>query len=419
VLEAVVFDRVWKRFRRGERHDSLRDFLPSLARRLFRQRNASQGLGGGDDFWALKDVSFSVKPGEALGIIGPNGAGKSTTLKLLTRILKPTRGVSQVRGRVGALIEVAAGFHPDLTGRENIFLQGAIMGMKRVEIGRRLEEIVEFAGVGDFVDTPVKRYSSGMSARLGFSIAAHLSPDVLFIDEVLSVGDIAFQTRCLERLREHLNAGVTLVFVSHNLQAVAMLCERTLVIGKGECLFDGATSQALDVYVRASTLSQLSGIIRSPFRLHDVCFFTADGAQPADRLAPHTPCRLEAIFECLKDAPASCVGIQIERTSDLLYCYGATTQDLDQALVKCRAGQFLKVSLAFTAHFTRGHYRINLNVYDPVRGFVLSRFDNVAHFAVSEMVSYSGVVDVEMVARVVGEAADSVQQDVHPYGYQS
>ncbi len=153
-----------------------------------------------EEFWALRDVSFEVRRGEAIGIIGPNGAGKSTTLKLLNRILRPTKGSCWLRGRVGALIEVAAGFHPDLTGRENVFLQGAIMGMRRAEIATKLDEIVEFAGVAEFVDTPVKRYSSGMNARLGFSIAAHLEPDVLIIDEVLSVGDAAFQRRCMERM---------------------------------------------------------------------------------------------------------------------------------------------------------------------------------------------------------------------------
>src|SRR5262249_16861986 len=147
--------------------------------------------------WALKDVSFEVKRGSALGVIGPNGAGKSTTLKVLTKIMRPTKGRVDVRGKAGALIEVAAGFHPDLTGRENVYLQGAIMGMKRAEITRKLPDIVEFAGMEAFIDTPVKRYSSGMNARLGFSVAANLDPEVLFIDEVLSVGDMAFQQRCI------------------------------------------------------------------------------------------------------------------------------------------------------------------------------------------------------------------------------
>jgi lipopolysaccharide transport system ATP-binding protein len=176
----VVFDGVWKKFRRGDRHNSLRDLVPAAAGALLR-RGATSDLKA-EEFWALQGVSFEVRRGEALGIIGPNGAGKSTTLKLLTKILRPTRGSCAVRGRAGALIEVAAGFHPDLTGRENVYLQGAIMGMKRHEIGRKFDAIVDFAGVADFVDTQVKRYSSGMNARLGFSIAAHLEPEALIID---------------------------------------------------------------------------------------------------------------------------------------------------------------------------------------------------------------------------------------------
>ena len=215
----VVFDGVWKKFRQGERHDSLRDLIPAAINAMTGRRASSSALGEAE-FWAVQDVTFEVPRGEALGIIGPNGAGKSTTLKLLTKILRPNRGHCGVVGRIGALIEVAAGFHPDLTGRENTYLQGAIMGMRRAEVLQKFDEIVEFAGVGAFVDTPIKRYSSGMNARLGFSIAAHLNPDVLIIDEVLSVGDMAFQGKCLDRMRVFKREGVTIVFVSHNLQAV-------------------------------------------------------------------------------------------------------------------------------------------------------------------------------------------------------
>ncbi|PYR53741.1 MAG: hypothetical protein DMF95_02820, partial [Acidobacteria bacterium] len=215
---AVMFDGVWKKFRRGERHDSLRDLIPAIARGVLGRRRSNDLHD--EEFWAVRDVSFEVQPGEALGIIGPNGAGKSTTLKLLTKILKPTQGRCEVRGRAGALIEVAAGFHPDLTGRENVYLQGAIMGMRRAGIAKHFDEIVDFAGVHEFIDTPVKRYSSGMNARLGFAIAVNLDPEVLIIDEVLSVGDMGFQRRCVQRMREFKRNGVSIVFVSHNLQAV-------------------------------------------------------------------------------------------------------------------------------------------------------------------------------------------------------
>ena len=195
---SLTFDRVWKRFRRGKARRSLRDLVPAwraVAGRAPRARRVTR------DFWALRDLSFEVKPGEVLGIIGGNGAGKSTTLKILNRIMEPTNGIVRTTGKIGALIEVSAGFHQDLTGRQNVFLQGAIMGMRKAEVQRKFDEIVEFSGVADFIDTPVKRYSSGMNARLGFSIAAHLEPDILIIDEVLAVGDASFQQKAFGRIK--------------------------------------------------------------------------------------------------------------------------------------------------------------------------------------------------------------------------
>jgi lipopolysaccharide transport system ATP-binding protein len=248
---AITVDGVWKKFRKGERHDSLRDLIPAMVRKVI-GRGARPELHEAE-FWALRDVTFDVKPGEALGIIGANGAGKSTLLKLLTRILRPTKGRCEVRGRVGALIEVAAGFHPDLTGRENVYLQGSIMGMRRVEIARKFDQIVEFSGIGDFIDTQVKRYSSGMNARLGFAIAAHLDPDVLLIDEVLSVGDAAFQDRCIARMRTLLATGIPVVFITHNLAAAIDLCTRAIVIERGRMVFDGRPIDATVAYRRLIT----------------------------------------------------------------------------------------------------------------------------------------------------------------------
>jgi ABC-type polysaccharide/polyol phosphate transport system ATPase subunit len=242
---AVVFENVSKLFVRGERHDSLRDLVPALARRLL-GRPAKRPAG---EFWALRDVSFEVAPGEALGIIGANGAGKSTVLKLLTRILEPTRGRCEVRGRVGALIELSAGFHPDLTGRENVFLQGAIMGMRRREIARKLDEIVDFSGVRSFIDTPVKRYSSGMQARLGFSIAAHLDPDVLLVDEVLAVGDSSFQQRAFERLAAIVRREIPVVVISHQLERVAALCQRAILLDRGRVVREGSAEECIAAYI--------------------------------------------------------------------------------------------------------------------------------------------------------------------------
>ncbi|MEX2216426.1 MAG: polysaccharide ABC transporter ATP-binding protein [Phycisphaeraceae bacterium] len=247
--EAVVqVDHVWKKFRKGEIHDSLRELIPALCKRLV-GKGPKRGDLNNKEFWALKDVNFEVQRGQSLGIIGPNGAGKSTMLKVLSRILKPNRGNYHVNGRISALIEVGAGFHPDLSGRENIYLNGTILGMKKAEIKAREEAIIEFSGIGDFIETPVKRYSSGMMARLGFSVAAHLEPDVLLVDEVLSVGDARFRTKCLTHMRNLVKSNTTVIFISHILEQVRSLCPNTLVLHKGEVVYHGQTEGAIKKYL--------------------------------------------------------------------------------------------------------------------------------------------------------------------------
>ena len=203
----LEFNHVWKKFKKGEKYDSLRDLIPAMTKRLFTGNH--RGELQEKEFWAVKDVSFEVKKGETLGIIGPNGAGKSTILKLLSGILRPNKGEINVNRRLSALIEVGAGLHPDLTGRENIYLNGSILGMKKSEIDKKLDEIVEFSGLIDFLDTPVKRYSSGRYTRLGFSVAAHVEPEILLIDEVLSVGDMSFQQKCVGKMISCRNSGTT------------------------------------------------------------------------------------------------------------------------------------------------------------------------------------------------------------------
>jgi lipopolysaccharide transport system ATP-binding protein len=247
---------VYKKFRRGELYNTLRDLVPALTRRLG-GRERSEGLDQ-REFWALQDVSFSVQQGEAFGIIGGNGAGKSTILKLLTGIMRPTDGSIHVAGRISALIEVSAGFHQDLMGRENIYLNGTILGMTRDEIRRRFDAIVDFSGLEEFIDTPVKRYSSGMFARLGFSVAAHVDPDVLLVDEVLSVGDYLFQRKCLDRMHAVIRSGATVVFVSHNLREVANLCQRSLLLERGQVQLVGPTEEVIRDYYKRGHQQRLS-----------------------------------------------------------------------------------------------------------------------------------------------------------------
>lgn len=244
----IIFDNVSKKFSKVYVSDSLRDVIFKPFRGIF-SNDENSASKDNKRFWALKDVCFEVMPGEALGIIGTNGSGKSTILKLLSRILRPTRGQIKVVGRIGALIELAAGFIPDLTGRENVFLNGAIFGMTREEVKKRYDQIVEFAEVEDFMDTPMKWYSTGMKARLGFAMVANINPDVLLIDEVLSVGDTWFQKKCLDKMQEFRNRGITIVFVSHNMESVASLCDRVAVINKGNLSFLGNTTEAITHYL--------------------------------------------------------------------------------------------------------------------------------------------------------------------------
>ena len=264
-------DGVFKKFSRGELHSSLRDLIPSLTQRLV-SREQPQRLEQ-REFWALQDVSFSVRRGEAFGIIGANGAGKSTILKLLTGIMRPTKGSIHVGGRISALIEVSAGFHQDLTGRENIYLNATILGMTKQEIKRRFDAIVDFSGLEEFIDTPVKRYSSGMFARLGFSVAAHVDLDLLLVDEVLSVGDYLFQRKCIERMNSVIASGATVVFVSHNLRAVSNLCQRSLLLEKGRVQMVGPTDDVIRMYFRRGQQRRVvdadSGVLLTDVITHD------------------------------------------------------------------------------------------------------------------------------------------------------
>jgi len=231
---------------RGRGYGTLRESIMSAPRRLLSREKHEQG----DQLWALRDLSLTVRSGEVVGLIGHNGAGKSTLLKILSRITEPSAGYADVTGRVGSLLEVGTGFHPELTGRENVFLNGAILGMRRSEIRARFDEIVEFAELERFLDTPVKRYSSGMSVRLAFAVAAHLEPEILLVDEVLAVGDAAFQRKSLGKMNEVAKEGRTVIFVSHNLAIIQALCTRGILLERGEVKADAPIVEAIDSYLR-------------------------------------------------------------------------------------------------------------------------------------------------------------------------
>jgi len=238
----------------GRRYKALRDVIADGAKSFFQNRKIeTENRKTVEEFWALHDVSFEVKRGDVVGIIGRNGAGKSTLLKLLSRITEPSKGSIRLRGRVASLLEVGTGFHPELTGRENIFLNGAILGMARIEIAKKFDEIVAFAEIEKFLDTPVKRYSSGMYMRLAFAVAAHLEPEILIVDEVLAVGDAAFQKKCLGKMQDVSKGGRTVLFVSHNMAAVQQLCNHGLLLEKGTVVENGEASLVVQTYTSRST----------------------------------------------------------------------------------------------------------------------------------------------------------------------
>jgi lipopolysaccharide transport system ATP-binding protein len=304
---AITVDGLAKRYRIGElqsAYGTLRDSVAAGARRLARRDHEPHF----EEIWALRDVSFEVAEGEVLGIVGRNGAGKSTLLKILTRITTPTEGRATIRGHVGSLLEVGTGFHPELTGRENVYLNGAVLGMKRREIAAKFSEIVEFAGVDQFVDTPVKRYSSGMSVRLAFAVAAHLEPEILLVDEVLAVGDAEFQRRCLGRMEDLSESGRTVIFVSHQMQAVAQLCDRALLLEAGRIVNEGPANEVVARYLQTvgGSGSELSpaGVAAAHgddlVRLRSVRVVLEDGSL-AEAVDVRMPVGIEIGFSVLRD----------------------------------------------------------------------------------------------------------------------
>jgi lipopolysaccharide transport system ATP-binding protein len=384
---ALEMDRVYKRFRKGELHDSLRDLVPALAGRLLRRGTRTGAALGRQEFWALRDVSFAVQRGAAFGIIGSNGAGKSTILKVLSRILRPTTGEMRVHGRLSALIEVSAGFHPDLTGRENIYLNGTILGMRRHEIRARFDDIVAFSGLEEFIDTPVKRYSSGMFARLGFSVAAHINPDVLLVDEVLSVGDFAFQQRCMDRMRQIVRSGATVIFVSHNLRAVSELCDQALLLDHGSVAAIGPAREVVGRYL------QSVGPERGPApdAACAITGVTIGGTEvPGSSVVSGAALRLEVRFVARRRVREVAVVMQV-LNEDLLGVFDTSTERLGLDSVTLEAGQAGQAEFDLTAHLAPGTYHVAVWLHHYPTQTSLDHWANAATFFVSSDQDVRGV----------------------------
>jgi lipopolysaccharide transport system ATP-binding protein len=319
-----------------------------------------RGADTDDDLWALKDVSFEVDQGDVVGIVGRNGAGKSTVLKILSRVTTPTEGVARLKGHVASLLEVGTGFHPELTGRENVFLNGAILGMRRGEIDRKLDEIVSFAEVDRFVDTPVKRYSSGMYVRLAFAVAAHLDPEILIVDEVLAVGDIQFQRKCLGKMGSVARSGRTVLFVSHNLGAVRSLCSRALLFERGRLTFDGAVEDGLASYERTfsgqeglAPDARFSGSLSEVVRVERLACIQA--GHEVSILDPLSPFRIELHGVAVKSFSAVEIKLSLFRDGLLVTsCFDAPPEPT------LKAGKFLS-SFDIPANvFLPGRYAIGV-----------------------------------------------------------
>lgn len=371
------------------RHDSLRDHLMDGLKSLFRRDGQNSTLDAQRSastvaLWALKDVSFEVMRGEVLGLIGRNGAGKSTLLKILSRITEPTAGRAEIRGRVGSLLEVGTGFDRELTGRENIYLSGAILGMRKAEIDRKFDEIVAFSEVEKFIDTPVKRYSSGMYVRLAFAVAAHMEPEILLVDEVLAVGDAAFQQKCLGKMDTVTKEGRTILFVSHNMAAVSRLCARALWIEQGQAKYLSSPDEVVAAYLASTAqeaphVSFRNRLEQAPgsdiIRLLEVGVRTEDG-QFASSLDARAPFTIEITYEILKKTSNLRVGCRLLSHDGTVVLSSndmdTREHDLDRlpGIYSNRCtfpGEFLNygryyVSVGSDTPMIRGHFRLEREV---------------------------------------------------------
>jgi ABC-type polysaccharide/polyol phosphate transport system ATPase subunit len=400
-MTPVVVSHLWKQYQIGAKHSSLRDAIPALLGAL---RGRREGAGSDGIFWALKDVSFEVPAGETLGVIGRNGAGKSTLLKLLSNITRQTRGSLQVHGRLAALIEVGAGFHPDLTGRENIFLNGTILGLKRRQVRALFDRIVAFAELEEFIDTPVKRYSSGMYVRLGFAIAAHVDPDVLLIDEVLAVGDLTFQQKCLQRIHELKRQGTTMLFISHNLNAVQRICDRALLLTRGELTAQGDVGEVIRAYreqvvtgerqrfARALAKQEAAGVDGGA-RIEAVRLLDPSG-EVTEALRTGEPLTVEVRYRCRRRIARPAVRIGIDRL-DGLVCHVASTQQAGGPAPSFEPGEGV-VRLTYPAlSLLPNAYHVSVELGEEGRGAPLDSRKHGGFFSVTSDHHEQGAVHLE------------------------
>lgn len=364
-----------KQYRLGvkrERYQTFRDTLTNLTASPFRQAGrllrgqAAEATGTEETVWALRDISFEIKHGEVVGVIGRNGAGKSTLLKILSRITEPTVGQAEIHGRVGSLLEVGTGFHPELTGRENIFLNGAILGMKKTDIERRFDEIVAFAEVEKFIDTPVKHYSSGMYLRLAFAVAAHLEPDILVVDEVLAVGDAAFQKKCLGKMGDVARGGRTVLFVSHQLSMINVLCERALLLADGQIIQSGPATQVVDYYARflsesAGAAATITFPEKSALKAQLLnASIRRVGDEPAGSYDVFEPIELQVQYLVREPLHSTAVNLIAKRNGETLFVSFDT--DNQPALLGIRNPGVYTTSVRLPTPLKAGHYLITLSL---------------------------------------------------------
>ncbi len=397
---AVRFHDVSKRYQLGAQHHSLRDAIPAMVKSWMGHQRPELAEG---EFWALKDVSFDVAPGETLGIIGRNGAGKSTALKLLSGISKQTKGAIKVEGRLAALIEVGAGFHPDLTGRENVYLNGTILGLKRQQVRELFDRIVEFAEMERFIDTPVKRYSSGMFVRLGFAVAAHVDPDVLLIDEVLAVGDMAFQQKCMHRIDELKRQGKTMIFISHNLNAVQRVCDRAILLTEGALAAEGDVADVIRAYRENVVASEQRRFAKSVGRktaqlglqtgVRVETVHLRNGHQQAtDAFEVGSPMTVDIHYHCTAPVEHPIINVTLERLDGLI-CHLASTRR-EQGLPALEGQGVLRLTYP-AMELLPNTYGVSIEITQEGRATPLESRKFMTMFTVTSTESSVGVVNLQ------------------------